>query len=286
MDKVTISLEFLASVLGTDAGSIPQEEAQIEGFLKGEIKKKIDNAHRTGKDEAFGRAKRETAEAFEKSLSEKLGVDKADVDTMIDSYVEKNKKSFKADPKDIRNSDVYIEDMKAERAKVAEAEAKANEFKSSIEKERVSEKIRSKAIELMSKGGYVLPTDETKRNNQIDLFVSNILNSNKFKSLDNKKIQILDAEGNVVRNELMDEVDFESFLTSKADSYFEVSKADRRKAPENGGASPGAGGNVAIPAFKTQDEYANLLYTTKDPAVREAMAKKFDTMLKAGDITE
>jgi DNA-binding MarR family transcriptional regulator len=285
MDKVTISVEFLSSVLGTDVGSFPQEEAQIEGFLKGEIVKKLDAAKRTGKDEAFGRAKRETAEELEKKIAEKLGVEKSDLDKMVDAYMEKNKASFKADPKDIRNSDVYIEDMKSEKQKYVELEKLKNDELTKIQKQSITEKLKTKAIELITEGGYVLPEDRVKRENQIDLFISNILNSNDFKPLeDGKKFQVLDKDGNPVRNDVHAELDFDTFFTGKANSYFDVSKTDGRKAPEN--KTDQNGKVLTVPDFNSSEEYVQKLYATKDPEVRAALAKSYDERLKKGDITD
>jgi ribosomal protein L23 len=287
---IEVSVEFLASLLGKDAGTLKEsfdkEGAKSEDIIKAEFVSKLTQAKRDGKDEAFGRAKREVAEAYEKDLSEKLGTKVGKVDEMLAEYQQNIKASFDKDddPVKVRNSKVYLDDLKAERLKAQELEKEYQNKLSTFEREKVETVIREKAMELIGKKNYVLPTNEAAKKNQINLLIKELMNENQFKVLDGKKVQILDKDNNVVRNELLDEMDFDSYFTGKADTYFDVSDQDGRRAPENRQQDPNnPKPKVTVTAFKSEDDYANALYSTTDPDTLEAMGQMFDQQVKRGD---
>jgi ribosomal protein L23 len=288
--RIEISVEFLASLLGKEVGTLKEsfekEGANHEELIKSDIVAKLAQAKRDGKDESYGRAKREVAETYEKDLAEKLGTKVGKLDEMVAEYQQKIKSSIDKDddPVKIRNSQVYIEDLKAEKLKIQELENDYKNKLSSFEREKVETVIREKAIDLISKKNYVLPTNEDAKKNQINLLIKELMNENQFKVLDGKKVQILDKENNVVRNELLDEMDFDSYFTGKANSYFDISDQDGRRAPENRQQDPNnPKPKVTVSPFKDENEYANALYSTTDPDTLEAMGQMFDSQVKRGD---
>ncbi len=286
--KIEISVEFLASLLGKEVGSLKEtfekEGANHEELFKSDFVAKIAQVKRESRDETFGRAKREVAEQYEKDLAEKLGTKVGKIDEMITEYQQIVKSSIDKDddPVKIRNSKVYLEDLKAEKLKAQELENTYKTQLSTFEREKVETVVREKALEIIGKKNYVLPVSEAARANQINLLVKEIMNENQFKVLDGKKIQILDKEGNAVRDELLNEMDFDNYFTGKANTYFDVSDQDGRKAPENKQQDPNKPKTTVSP-FKTEDEYANALYSTTDPETLEAMGAMFDQQVKRGD---
>jgi hypothetical protein len=291
--KIEISVEFLAEVLGTSAGSLKEtlekEGAKQEEIIKESVAKKLaqakDEGERSGKKEGYGRGEREVSERYEAKLAEKLGTKVGRLDDIIAEYQQIVKSSIDKDddPVKIRNSKVYLEDMKAEKLKVQEVETEYKTKLSTLERKEVESIVREKAIEIIGKKNYVLPQSEVARNNQINTLVKEIMNDNQFKVLDGKKVQILDKEGNAVRDELLNEMEFDTFFTGKADTYFDVSDQDGRRAPENRQQDPNPKPKVTVAAFKSEDEYANALYSTTDPDTLEAMGAMFDQQVKRGD---
>lgn len=283
METISVSVEFLASVLGTEAGTLKgklgEDQKNNEDFLKGEITSKLDKAKRAGKDEAFGRAKRETAEEIEKKIAEKFGVDVGNVDDMINAYIENNKKTFKANPNDIRSSDIYVEDMKAEKKRIQDLEAEYKNKLSSIERERVRDVIEQRASQLLSDGGYILPEDKEKRERQVRMLLREALDGDaQFKLLDGKKIQLIDKDGNVMRNDVLDELDFDTYFKNLAGATFDVSKDPGKETPGNR-TDPGKK-DIKIPAYTTDEEYMKLLHETTDKDVREALKQDWESKQK------
>lgn len=283
METISVSVEFLASVLGTEAGvltgKLGDDQKKNEDFLKTEITAKLDKAKRAGKDESFGRAKRETAEEIEKKVAEKFGVDLGTIDEMIERYVENNKKTFKANPNDIRSSDIYVEDLKAERKRIQELEDSYKTKLANVERERVRDVIEQRAAQLLADGGYILPEDKEKRERQTKMLLREALDGDaQFKLLDGKKIQLVDKEGNVMRNDLLDELDFDSYFNKLASSTFDVSKDPGKETPGN--KTTPEKKDIKIPTYTNEEEYMNLLWTEKDPAVREALKQDWESKQK------
>lgn len=296
MEKVTLSLEFLASLLGKDAGSLAdtlknaegqqKSDDDIQDFVKSEITKKIDAAKKAGKDESYGRAKRETAEDIEKKIAEKLGVEKSDIESMVDTWIDTNQKKFKATkPEDIKNSDVYINDIKAEREKYKSLEDKFKADKANWEQEVVKDQAMRTGMDLIREAGFILPEDSSRMKNQLKLFFSDLLSDpNITLKKDDDKIKVLDKDGNPIRNDLMDEVDFNTFITSKADTYFDKAAPGGKKSPGNKTDKPG--GDIKIPEFKTPEEFMSALDQQSDDKVKDKMYEVYTEKIKSGEIVE
>jgi hypothetical protein len=295
MEKITLNVEFLASLLGQkDAGSFaellksadgqPKPDDEVENLIKSELTKKLDAAKSAGKKESHGRALRETAEEIEKKIAESLGVEKAGVDEMIEAWKTENLKSFKAKPDDIKNSDVYIQDIKTEREKYKTLEATFQTEKSNWENSAIQDTARKRGLEVISEHGYILPEDKAKMNNQLNLFFSSLFTSPDVKlKKDGDNIKVYDKDGNPVRNDLMDEVNFDHFLISKLDTVFDKAAAGGKKSAENKTAGSGAGN---IPLFTTPEEYVTALNAEKDEKVRDDMYKVYSQKVKSGEIVE
>jgi hypothetical protein len=198
---------------------------------------------------------------------------------MIDAYIENNKKTFKANPNDIRSSDIYVEDMKAEKKRIQDLEAEYKNKLSAIERERVRDVIEQRAAQLLTDGGYILPEDKEKRERQVKMLLREALDGDaQFKLLDGKKIQLIDKEGNVMRNDVLDELDFDTYFNKLAGSTFDVSKEPGRQTPANK-TEPGKP-PVKIPAYTTDEEYMKLLHETTDKDVREALKQDWESKQK------
>lgn len=300
MDKITINLEFLAGVLGTTVGSLVDSlkiddsnfkpETEVQAFLAEQFRNKLEAAKIAGKNESYGRAKKEEFEKAESEVATILGVEKTTLKEMLESYAEANKKPNKANPNDVRNSEAYLEDMKVERQKYSELKTEFENFKSNNEKSQTEKTVRERGMELITEGGFILPTDTAKRNKQLEIFFKDLLGEGiKFaEDPETKKIKVLDSEGNPVRNEMLNEVDFDSFIKGKANSTWDVDATGGRDTTGNKSKPPHTKkeDEVQIPPYSTTEEFVKLSYEIADTKVLSAMEQDYKARQAKGEFTE
>ena len=145
---ITISVESLARVLGTQPGAIQQAlnaegdeqkpQTEIDNFLVSAFQKKIDQAVRDGKDEGFGRGKRESLSEIEKWVSENYEITPTgDIKSQIQQLSEKLAKKPEIKPEEIEKSEVFQNKLsEAVNAVKSRFEEKENEFRTQQEQWR------------------------------------------------------------------------------------------------------------------------------------------------------
>jgi len=292
-------LELIADVLGTSAGSLSEliesdnDEKSAENLKKhfnSVIQKKIDKAKRLGKDEALGQAKRTALDKAESELAEKYGVDKKELPDLVESIVEKNREKIKSNPDDIRNSDVYLEDIKKVKDEYKKLEDSFDQFKTNQKKEKVHSSVQQSARSLLQEK-FALPEDKKKRSRMVDLFLNDLLGSDvSFDLDDDGKVKVLDSNGNPLRTEMMDEIELDKLVEKRASEIFDPKQDCGRQSPNNrnnGGGGAGSGGeDFEIPSFTTSEEFVNILNDTEDPSEIEALNKAYESKVEAGELQD
>lgn len=291
-------LEGIASALGTDAGSLqelvdPESDdfSKLTEHLKASVQEKIKEAKVAGKQEAYGRAKREVLEQTEKELAEKYGVDQSPVNELVEKIIQEKAEKVKADPKDIRNSDVYIQDIQAERQKVKEIEEKFEAERQKFERDQTLSVARAKTHEIFANSDFALPEDEAIKANQLKLFFQSIENDPTIQiKQEGEKLLVHDKDGNPLRDSMMNELDYEGLVKQRAKSVFQVKKDPGRQSPGEK-PKPGKGGgdadDIKVPEFKTKNEFWRLL---NSPDLNTNQKKKLSEVYKqkeeAGEIVD
>lgn len=277
--KIEINVEFLSTFLGKTAGEITsalkegddlKPEKEIESYLKKELQAKLVQAKVDGKNESYGRAKKEVLNDLEKSLSEAYGVEEyKDVEDIVSQVKQLGFKE--AEPKeitesDIKNSDVYQTALKAEIEKREAAIKELEDVKNTFTNYKRTRQLRSNLHTLLPEQ-FRMPEDAKIFENQLSGFVTHLLNSANF---DFEAGKVTDKEGHLIKDENLNVVGLNDYLLKQAGSFFEKKEPDR-ESPNLGQQKP----NYANGKPMEENEFRAKLRKTTTSAERQALLKAY-----------
>lgn len=287
---ITISVESLARVLGTQPGAIQQAlnaegdeqkpQNEIDNYLVSAFQKKIDQAVRDGKDEGFGRGKRESLSEIEKWVSENYNVaPTGDIKSQIQQLSEKLAKKPEIRPEEIEKSEVFQTKLsEAVNAVKTKFEEKENEFRAKEEqwrRQRIERILSKRADDLLKQNNFIIPEDEKIANNLKNLYVRSLMSDEyDFKLSESEDdFQITDKNGNPLKDDLHNVIGFEDIGLEKAREFFTVRSGDGRDVSGNRTQTPTGGGSAY--KFEDMESAMKAYYAEKDPEkqtqIREAM---------------
>ncbi len=286
---ITISVESLARVLGTQPGAIsealksegdePKPQPEIDNYLVSAFQKKIDQAVRDGRDEGFGRGKRESLSEIEKWVSENYEVaPTGDIKSQIQQLSEKLAKKPEIKPEEIEKSEVFQTKLsEAVNAVKSKFEEKENEFRTQQEqwrRQRIERILSKQAENLLKQNNFIVPEDEKIANNLKNLFVRSLMSDEyDFKLSESEDdFQITDKNGNPLKDDLHNVIGFEDIGLEKAREFFTVRSGDGRDVSGNRTQTPTGTGAYK---FEDMESAMKAYYAEKDPEkqtqIREAM---------------
>lgn len=287
---ITISVESLARVLGTQPGAISEAlksegdeqkpQSEIDNYLVSAFQKKIDQAVRDGKDEGFGRGKRESLSEIEKWVSENYEIaPTGDIKSQIQQLSEKLAKKPEIKPEEIEKSEVFQNKLsEAVNAVKSRFEEKENEFRTQQEqwrRQRIERILSKQADNLLKQNNFIVPEDEKIANNLKNLFVRSLMSDEyDFKLSESEDdFQITDKNGNPLKDDLHNVIGFEDIGLEKAREFFTVRSGDGRDVSGNRTQTPTGGGSAY--KFEDMESAMKAYYAEKDPEkqtqIREAM---------------
>src|SRR5690554_3554250 len=287
---ITISVESLARVLGTQPGAIsealksegdePKPQSEIDNYLVSAFQKKIDQAVRDGRDEGFGRGKRESLSEIEKWVSENYEIaPTGDIKSQIQQLSEKLAKKPEIKPEEIEKSEVFQTKLsEAVNAVKTKFEEKENEFRTQQEqwrRQRIERILSKQADNLLKQNNFIVPEDEKIANNLKNLFVRSLMSDEyDFKLSESEDdFQITDKNGNPLKDDLHNVIGFEDIGLEKAREFFTVRSGDGRDVSGNRTQTPTGGGSAY--KFEDMESAMKAYYAEKDPEkqtqIREAM---------------
>lgn len=294
MENITISLESLASVLGTSHESLseslkadgkmkPDNEIveTIKGFASNHFKKIKSDNH----NEGFNRAKKEVLSSKEKELKAKfeLSDDFENFDGLIEAIVSKQSAKNKMNPEDVRNSEHYKNDIKSWTDKYSKIKSEYEQFKNNVQTEKTNSIVSSRVKSILEnvENKYVLPENETIRSNHFKSFMGLILGDNvKFGVNESTgAIDVMDKDGNLLRDDMQQTLDFDGYIQRHAKGFYQVAQGDQRKGTGNqtqGGTAGSGNHNFNI---TSSEDYMRQYTAEKDAKVREAMKAHYENLV-------
>lgn len=216
--------------------------------------KQFNDAAKTKFQDGYQKAKKEERSAFESEIREKFGIqsDKIGLD-LIEDVVSTAAKA----PADVTDEVVkkHPSFIKRERELLAEKENAIKEINDRIRLDKNTETFLGKSIDyLKSELKPVLPADEKKAKNQINLFMG-ILKNIKHDVLENGDITLLNPDGSRMEDAHGHPVDWKEHVKTLAGDYFDFDQSSGRSAgrnPAGGGQGGQGGGAVKKPATKAE----------------------------------
>lgn len=277
MENVNISVELLASVLGTDAGvlaeSLKNADGNLDGFVKENFTKRIGSIRKEGLDEGYGRGKREGLSSKEKELAAKyeIGDFSGGMDNLLDAILEKNTQKSKLNPDTVRTSEIYINDLKQKSDEALKYKTELKQYKEAVESEKIKGIVNKAALSIIEnqENKYVLPSNDVIKGNLVNTFLESIWKDGvKYDIKDGKILGVMDKEGTLLRDEMQQPMTYESYVRKIAEGYFEVSQSDNRQTP---GAKTNAPAYTGSLNFTDREQFFAAYKSETDPARKEAL---------------
>lgn len=300
--EITIDLELLAEVLNKQPGELsealtkkeddeikPVEKSQAKKYIKEAFSEHVQTVKRELRDEGYGRGKKEALSNLEKSLAEKYGVDVMEAEKMIDKIVEEKTKVKADDPDKIKQSEVYINDIRAEIEKREKIESDFNEFKTNVDRHEQQNTVKSKIDLMLEENNFVLPEKPLRREKLKKALYREILDDSETKfEIDDQGIRVLNKDGKPKRNDNLKELNFKDYTLSVAKTYFDIAEGDGRNSPGNKNGDGSAGGSGAggeefqFPKIESREKGMQHLYSIKDIEEKKAFNEYLKELEKAG----
>lgn len=306
MDKITLSLEVLAAILGkgreelttaltvvNDGGEkTPKSPGDIDDYVKSSLTSRIQKAHSDGKQEGQGFATKTALTDVESFLSSEFSISEGNWKERLTALKEKFKaNSGKGQLKDeeIRNSPAYIEDVKKLKEALQLEKETHQQTVANYKKKEVFNTASKKALELLNSPDNKFQIPEATKESWSKIFVQQVLSDDKqFKLDDNGNPIVLDKNGQPLRNEMLNDISFENYAIDIAKSLFPVAVSDKKETPGGnpGGQQPGQNfQSTNVPTFKTLDEYSSWYDKASmdpkvTPEVLEAAQKQLSNLEK------
>lgn len=283
MDRIELSLEFLARVLGTSAGAISEAITTQEGetrkpkdgyehTLETKFQDKFKAIKSAGHDEGHGRASREVLTKLEKEIKEKYGVDvDGDIKAIVDHVVSKGASGIT--PETIKNHPVFVELVQKQADKYKKLENDFGAYKAAVLSEKQTGLIKTGVLSILEnkENKYQVPENDGIRENILKAAINAITSKAKWQIKDGDKPELLplDEQGNPVRDENHNPLGFQAIAVNVLDSFFEKGQTQQRNYPGNKTTGNGNGTTTSYPVFKSKAEawdYGNSLKTVQEKA--------------------
>lgn len=274
---IEISLGLIAELTGKKQPEIEDlqksESFDLEKLIKDSFSAKVEKARKEGWDSSAAKAKAELYTEVEKKISEKLEVKKAGIEEMLDEFKEKKFSEVQISPEQIRNSDIFktaVDKLQKENLKIkTETESEIKTLKS----KEIDRELRGKVTELAKVNKW-----DVQKEGMIDLLVSGLKSSYAF-DLDNG-LKIKTIDGKDIVDDLQNVLDFDTVVTQKGNSAFNIIEADGRQSPGNTGTTTKS---IKIDPFKDVNDYFNRVQSETDPEKLAVMKAQYEAQAKAGE---
>lgn len=271
MDTVNISLEFLASVLGTTPVEITdtlksedgwKSQSEIDKYFKSAFQDKLKAVRKEGHDEGHGRGTRESLSSKEKEIQKKFGLEAGDMDSLVQQIFEKakGKGGQEMTEDDIKSSEFFQNAIAKLNKKLEAKEGEVQALQTRIQSEALDRNLRQLATSILDneEAGFVLPEDQSIRETQFNLYMQQ-LKSNKWKITDDGILPV-DDKGNVLQDDTFNNITAKDLAVSLAKKQFPQAQGKPRKAPsiQTGKPAGGTDGKTyTFPQLKTFADVTN-----------------------------
>lgn len=275
-----LTVEFLADVLGTDAGQITEaikdgenfkSPDEVGTFLKQQIEDRIYAAKRQTRDEQYSRGKKEALSAKERELRDKHGLKGETIEEMITELQEAAKVKPDMTPEDVRNTEIFKLEQKKWMDQAKAANEERDNVRTEFKQREVALKVGQKAGELLKKHNFVTPQEIADESVWQELLIQRLQSDAVRLALGEKgELIVQDSNGNQLIDEnTVSPVTFDDHFKKVASSMFKVAQSDPRQSPGNAGqaGSGGAGADDKPTIFKDEADFMNKMNETNDPKV-------------------
>lgn len=241
LGKSRQELEAALTVSNDDGELTLKSDDDIKSYVGSLWKEKVKAVSGTKAQQFLAKGRKEAFEEVEASLGE-LGIDQFETwRDALPKLIDTGKSQAQTNPKDVRNSEVYINDVKALKEKLQTAEQKAQQVADEYAAKFTNRVAKSKVIDILKKeeNGFVLPASETifttRLNNLLSALNEVEVNGQKTPVkliADGDDVKVLNQDGSPVLDDDFNELTFEKLAKKTAETrFFETKQPGDRQSP-------------------------------------------------------
>lgn len=282
-----MSSEEIAELLDKSDDQI--DEKEVIKSLKEKDKDRVSNLKKGSFDDGYKKAEKKVKTEVEKTLKSKFEIDSdKEGDDLLDEILESSKpKEDGKKPKDLTDDDVkkhpvFVQMETNFKKQLDETknsyEEKLSQKEKEYRKKDVFQNVSQKALEIFEGLNPILSSDASKAANQKSDFVAK-LNGYDFENVEGRII--ISKDGKVLEDEHGHKVDFEKFVKSTAEKYYDFKAAeDRSAAGEKNKSANDGKSSFSGQMPKTKEEYQRMISDTSIPlkdrlSIRDSAPEEF-----------
>jgi hypothetical protein len=279
-DKLADLYESDGVKLKSDAiDQLVQIDADRIKAIKDANKEELTRMHDTG----YSKGKGESLTKYEESLRSEFAIENKELKgiDLVKEIVSKNAK-IEMDEEKIKLHPRYIELERKltndymPKAEYDKVKNEFDEFRTQIDKSKVTNTIKTDALKAFRALKPVLSTDPVKATNQENDFIEKF---NKFEyEIQTDGNHIIKIDGKRLENANGYPVTFADFVKSQASNYFDFSKQDKKGNAGNVKDDDDDGIIVTLP--ETEKEYMSMLANEADPKKQVALMHAWEAKSK------
>lgn len=302
-NTIPVSMEVLASVLGTQAGSVSdalktddgewKPQADIDAYFKTTFNTKLKSVRKEGHDEGHGRATRETLTAKEKEFKEKYSLKGSTMEELFEEmHSSKGDSKSGLDEESIKAHPVFQEMVTKFQTKIQEKDQEVKTVQESVRIRELDGELRKLATSIVDnkENKFLIPDDPANpaiRQTQIDLYFEQ-LKKGKWKYEENKLLALNEKGDDVMKDDSYNPISADSYAKTVAQRMFPIAKGEQRDAPgvhtKPNGSTNGNGQTYNFPKFKNQSEAMDFIRTKTDATELNALQSHIKTLQEAGEL--
>lgn len=270
-DGVKLKSDAIDQLVQIDADRIKA----IKDANKEELTRMHDTGYSKGKGESLTKYEELLRSEFAIENKELKGIDLVKEIVSKNAKIEMDEEKIKLHPRYIELERKLTNDYmpKAEYDKVKN---EFDEFRTQIDKSKVTNTIKTDALKAFRALKPVLSTDPVKATNQENDFIEKF---NKFEyEIQTDGNHIIKIDGKRLENANGYPVTFADFVKSQASNYFDFSKQDKKGNAGNGKDDDDDGIIVTLP--ETEKEYMSMLANEADPKKQVALMHAWEAKSK------
>lgn len=264
--------EILYTVEGEEKKLKDGFSDEIIKIMEGKIQS-VKDSTKEEKENFYKKGQKEKAQELEAKFKEMTGIESDGLfDELVQAHIEQTGKKSKLTDDDVKKHPLYIS---LEKERIAKADydrlsEEFNNYKSNVSRNELLSKINDKAWNIVESNKPKKPENTVVFENLKKSFLG-VLGSYNYE-INGDTIVVLDKDGKRLEDNLSNAIDFDKFVKSNADNWFEWNVTDARDGSGNKNTPPTAppAGNYS---FETKADWDTAFNAEKDAKKRVELGK-------------
>jgi len=274
--------EIKSAVLKEDGEFIENLEDELRTLHESNL-----DSYRTERktvfDNGYKKAQKDVLEKKEDELRSKFDVSGETIDEIVQGIYDNGKKEAKVNPSDVKNSEIYLNDIKKFQGKVSELESELLKERSERKYDRTSSVLDSFIPNALASAKKVLPEDS--RNDHLELLKTHMREKGVYWEInEDGQPMPIDEDGNRIRNDKTLKDFSAQEIIEKYSFFLPTAKNSGAQSPGNSNESPDGGNNkYDYSSVKNVNDFNAELEKIKDVTEADERTSRSEALFEVGE---